>query len=162
MMERSGRYARRGLILLLLVATLAGCVTAQRDATALGPVSTGSTQLYMLRPKQGLYSLEAASVILDGEPIARLTDGTFAVKTVPSGRRSLTVQAFASFVTTEVDLAPGTTQYLVLTMNQSGLPQPLGTTLAPMQAQDSLGLFSIAFADETTAKSLLGGLSPAH
>ena len=137
------------------------CVAVADDERSMQPVRPGDTRVYFLRPAQELYSLEPATITIDGQTLGVLGNGTFIVTDVRSGAQILTVRALASFVTAQIDLAPQATVYVTITMNPSGLVPPRGAVRSPRPLTDQPALFSIRFVDEQTGGSLLKGLSPA-
>jgi hypothetical protein len=162
MIPRSGGLISRLILVLLAGIILTACAASAGKPAQPSPypAKAGETRLYVLRPAQELYSVEPATIILDGKTLGVLANGTFLVSDVPSGSKTLTVKALASFVTAQLDLAPGATDYVVITMNPSGLVPPRGAIPVPRLFTDKLGLFSIGVVNEQNGELLLKGLSP--
>lgn len=146
---------------MILAMAWMACVALADGEPSAQPVRPGGTRVYFLRPAQELYSLESATITIDGQTIGVLGNGTFIVTDVRSGAQTLTVRALASFATAQIDLAPQATVYVAITMNPSGLVPPRGAVRSPRPLTDRLALFSISFIDAQTGRSLLKGLSPA-
>lgn len=137
-------------LIVAVVATLTGCIATPlptRSVESSFPVSEGFANVFFLREPVQFGSAVWPAILLNGQRVAPLPNGTFTVVKVKPGSYEITMEkeqwSSGSWTgTTRIDVQPGKNYYLLLQLlyrNTSGLvlvgPTPIFTREAVSEGQ---------------------------
>lgn len=173
---------RRGAMLLAAAGLLSGCMTDQAgtDYAAIvqkiGPPKAGHSRVVVLQEKRkGLsMSLCACDIKLDGEPIGKMTVGSYAYADRPAGQHQLTATEtlFPGETRRDFTSAPGRTHYFLVRSSErhdavtggamlGGIVGVVATSVVTSGGQNT-GPADLFPLDEATARTTLAELQLAQ